>query len=272
MFYILMIQLLSSETTCQTLKVITYNIRMETISDGNNQWSYRREGLSTQVLQTGADIIGLQEVLQSQLLYLDNVMSGYGREGVGRDDGISEGEYSPIYYNLHRFEKMDGGTFWLSPTPEKPSKGWDAALNRICTWVKLKDKTSGHLVTAFNTHFDHIGIEARRNSAQLIIDMINKADSGDTMVILTGDFNGEPKSEPIELLSEHLYDTRLCGATDSLQLIPTFNGWDSSQHTECIDYIFTGRAKKACSYQVANYQTDGRYLSDHYMVMATIEL
>ena len=263
--------LIAAEAIGQNLKVITYNIRMETTADGNNQWNNRREWLSNQVMQTEADIIGMQEVLQKQLIYLDSMMPGYGREGVGRDDGFQQGEYCPIYYNLKRFEKTDGGIFWLSPTPETPSIGWDAALNRICTWVKLKDKSTGQLITAFNTHFDHIGVDARRNSAQLIIETIKKLDSGETMVILTGDFNSEPASEPIALLSEHLTDTRTYTGIDSERIIPTFNGWDASKHNECIDFIFTGRNLKTKSYQVANSQTDGRYLSDHNMVMAEIE-
>lgn len=271
LFIILAAILLSTTTRAQTIKAVSFNIRYDNPDDGINQWKNRREGLALQVLNERPDVIGMQEALWSQIRWLDSTFAGYNREGVGRDDGINAGEFSPIYYSKTRFERIAGGTFWLSTTSGEPSKGWDAALNRICTWVRLKEVTTGKIFLAFNTHFDHIGEIARINSARLVADSIADMSKGVVPAILSGDFNAEPGSVPIEWLSKMLTDTRpVTTASNQVPPTPTFNGWNAAEHTECIDFIFCNRGSKPLDYKVFNQP--GNYLSDHFMVMAIIEL
>src|SRR5690606_5842166 len=130
----------------------------------------------------------VQEALARQLEDLDKLLIEYDRIGVGREDGKAGGEFSPIFYKKDRLELLDHDTFWLSETPEKPSKGWDAALNRICTWGKFRDRLSGEEFFHFNLHMDHMGQEARKNSSLLIVEKIREI-AGDAPVILSGDFN-----------------------------------------------------------------------------------
>lgn len=255
--------------SAQTVRVATFNIRYDNPGDGLNQWKNRKIALAQLILDEKPDIIGMQEALIGQLRWLDSTLVPYRRAGVGRDDGAEAGEFSPVWFNTEKFDLLADGTFWLSPTPAKPSKGWDAALNRICTWVKLKEKVTGRELMAFNTHFDHMGVDARLQSAHLLADTLEALAHNGELTILTGDFNAEPDSEPISLLSARLRDTRAAAAVDGLlPRTPTFNGWDATLHHECIDFIFCNNQGKPLSWKVFNQP--GIYLSDHYMVMATI--
>lgn len=264
--------LFSLSSQAQPLRVATFNIRYDNPGDGANQWKNRRGALVRQIRGFNPDLIGLQESLHNQTVWLDSAFSDYEREGVGRDDGARGGEYCPIFYRKERFERTDGGTFWLSPTPEKASKGWDAALNRICTWVKLKERKTGTMVLAFNTHFDHMGVEARIQSARLLADTIAYMNQNGTAVVLTGDFNAEPGSEPIAILTGALSDTRISATKAPSDPVATFNGWNESAENSCIDFIFVGRKAKTHGYRVENRRVEGRLTSDHYMVTCEVEL
>lgn len=262
--------LFSLSSLAQPLRVATFNIRYDNPGDGANQWKNRQGSLVRQIRDVNPDLMGLQESLHNQTVWLDSVFSDYDREGVGRDDGATGGEYCPIFFKKDRFQRIDGGTFWLSPTPEKASKGWDAALNRICTWLKLNDKYTGATLLALNTHFDHMGQTARRQSARLLADTIVKMAEPGTTLILTGDFNAPPDSEPITLLATALTDTRTGAENGSPLPMATFNGWNEGDDNRCIDFIFVGKKTKVNSYRVHNYRTDGRLTSDHYMVTSEI--
>ena len=137
------------------------------------------------------ELIGFQEVTHSQLLFLTDELSSYEFIGVGRDDGKTKGEYSPIFYNKNNFRLITENTFWLSKTPEKVSVGWDASMERICTYGLIEDKRSNKRIWVFNTHLDHIGKDARARSIELILDTIEKLNEEDNPIILTGDFNLE---------------------------------------------------------------------------------
>src|SRR5512138_3465563 len=156
-------------TSAQSLTVMSYNIRYDNPGDGRNAWPNRKDRLIQLIRDESPDLIGLQEALHHQLTDILNGVEGYAMVGVGRDDGKQKGEYSAILYRTSAFELRDENTFWLSETPEVPgSKSWDAAITRVVTWARFRDIKSKKVFFAFNTHFDHMGKEARRESAKLL--------------------------------------------------------------------------------------------------------
>jgi endonuclease/exonuclease/phosphatase family metal-dependent hydrolase len=223
------------------------------------------------VRTAGPGIFGIQEGLPHQVTYIDSVFSNYRRIGVGRDDGKDSGEYSAIWYEAKKFGLVSQGTFWLSPTPGTPSMGWDAACKRICTYGLFRETDSGKQFWVFNTHFDHIGTVARRNSADLILKKIALLNKSRLPVILMGDFNGDPDSEPVAIISKEFQDSRI--ADKSMTMLPdgTFNGFDPAKPvTERIDFIFTGYGAGAVSYGVIRETHNGLFASDHFPVIAEI--
>ena len=196
-------------------------------------------------------------------------LSSYSRIGVGRDDGIEEGEFAPVFYNTDRFELNDSGTFWLSETPDIPSLGWDALIKRICTYAYLTDKRTGEEVHVYNTHFSHVGELARLRSAELILDTIMQH-STDARIVLTGDFNTEPGSGPYNQITEN-------GMNDSyqsdLRLGPrgTYNGFRlTGTHDRRIDFIFI-KGFYSRYYLTSSLVINNQYLSDHFPVIALLE-
>jgi endonuclease/exonuclease/phosphatase family metal-dependent hydrolase len=258
--------------------IATYNIRYDGHSDLANEWSERKVPISNYVLKNHIDVIGFQEVLNNQLLDLQTLLPHYKYVGVGRDDGQTQGEYSPIFYDTTKFEVVRSGTFWLSPTPEIPSKGWDAALNRICTYVLLKKRNNPReLIWVFNTHFDHVGVEARLHSAELILDQIAKnLKEIDAPVLLIGDFNMEETDNGIALIRTRLKDFSCLQIPDRKQakkyheicLPPTFNGFTTtSTDDKRIDYIF-GSDRIISLESTVDQATFGlSYPSDHFPVL-----
>ena len=200
--YFLLTSLVSEE-----IKVISYNIRYNNPNDGKDIWENRRNTIVDFVNNESPDFLGLQEVNHSQLLFLNSKLSNYSFVGVGRDDGKTKGEYSPIYYNKYLFELIKSDTFWLSSTPSKISIGWDASMERICTYGLFMSKANDKVIWVFNTHFDHIGDKAREQSADLIISMINKLTKPEDHIIITGDFNLSDNSKPILNLQSYFNDT-----------------------------------------------------------------
>ena len=165
----------SYQTNAQEIKLITYNIRLNTQADDVNAWPLRKEKFGNLLNQYNANIWCFQEVLHKQLIDLKAMLPEYSYIGVGRDDGKESGEYSPIFYKNSLYQLVSSGTFWLSPTPNVvASKGWDAAITRICSWAQLEDKTTHKVFFVFNTHFDHIGKKARKESAKLIFATMNE--------------------------------------------------------------------------------------------------
>lgn len=182
------------------LRVMSFNIRYGTASDGEDHWEKRRELLFTTIEAFKPDLLGTQEVLAFQADELKKRLKGYGFVGAGRDDGKGEGEMTPIYFRTDRFEKLDEGHFWLSETPETPgSKSWDTSLPRVASWVKLREKASKREFYFLNTHFDHRGRTARLESAKLVRKRL-AALPGDSPIVVTGDFNSGEGSEPYQAL------------------------------------------------------------------------
>lgn len=253
-------------------KVISFNIRLELTSDGDNQWDLRKSSTIDFLNYESPDFIGMQEVLNSQLEDLENGLNKYKWIGVARDDGKNAGEFSPIFYDRSQWNLMETSTFWLSQTPDIPSKSWDAALPRICTWGKFENVDSGNAIFVFNSHFDHIGKEARFKSAKLIVDQVKKI-AGDNKMILLGDFNAEPESPPIKAILKSQLEDAFSKAEIKFGSVGTFNGFDHQKIPDRrIDYVFTSQDLNIVSYAVASHLIEGRYLSDHFPIIVTFNL
>ncbi len=259
------------------LRIMTWNIRYDNPDDGIHAWTLRREELGAFIRSQGVDLFCIQEGLQSQVAYLKETIPGFDVRGVGRDDGKVKGEYSAIYFNKFRFGCLAAGTFWLAPTPSVPSRGWDAALPRIVTWVRLHDSLAATVFTVFNTHFDHMGVAARDSSAGLLRRMIADI-AGASPFLLAGDFNSVDTDTPFRMLTSH--DTTLPALYDALHrsITPpegpafTFTGFDvkSPESGERIDYIFVSEGVRVLNHSThAARRTEG-YLSDHLPVAVDV--
>ncbi|MDT0644525.1 endonuclease/exonuclease/phosphatase family protein [Zunongwangia sp. F363] len=261
----------TAQKTESGLTVASYNIRYNSPDDGVNVWENRKEWLSHSINFFDIDVVGAQEVTYTQLTDMQNFLPDYQSIGVGREGG-KKGEYSPIFYAKDRFEVLDSSTFWLSETPQKvASKGWDAALPRIVTWTKFKDKNSGNTFYFFNTHFDHRGKEARKNSAALIAEKIKEI-AGNEPVILTGDFNTAPDAEPHKILIDNQLLDTFSELPAEKKYSPgyTFNSWDveAGGNRYRIDYVFyTGEGLSPEKYQVLDGQRGRNFISDHFPVI-----
>jgi len=255
----------------QSINIITYNIRYATEKDGINAWSNRKDNVKALVKFHEADILCTQEALAEQYDFLlEN--SDFEAVGAGRDDGKRKGEFSPIYYNKNRFSKKDGGVFWLSQTPNVPSKGWDAMFNRVCTWVRLYDKLNKKEFLVFNTHYDHVGVQARIESAKLIKQKIQEI-APKLPVVYTGDLNVTPETEAIATIKSFLSDSKEISMQAPYGPEGTFNGFKfDSPLKDRIDYIFVNKGFKVQKYAVLSDSKDQRYFSDHLPVLATLEL
>jgi endonuclease/exonuclease/phosphatase family metal-dependent hydrolase len=258
----------------QQMNIITYNIRYNNPGDGVNAWPNRIEMVSGLLRFHDPDIFGLQEALYGQINDVQKNLPEYEWFGVGRDDGEKAGEFSPIFFKKSKFILLKHGTFWLSETPEKPSKGWDAALNRIVTWGKFQSKVTGKQFIVFNTHFDHRGVEARKKSAALIRNKIEEMTYNNGLpAILTGDFNLTPDQEPISLIKKYLSDARDISQEPPYGPAGTFNGfkWDAPLNNR-IDYIFVNGMVKVLNYAILTDSKEQRYPSDHLPVFAKVQL
>ena len=250
--------------------VVSYNIRYDNPADGEDRWDLRKEALAETVLAERPSLIGLQEALAHQLAYLDERWKGYARFGVGREDGATKGEFSPIYFDTTMFALIEGRTYWLSEEPDAPGKGWDAACERVATLAVLRDRRGGDSLWVINTHWDHQGAIARRESAALVLRILAPVLSARKDVLLIGDFNAEPGSEPMLLLSRSL----LNACPESQQRSATFNGFmPDAEASKRIDHIWFAPARwSSAAYRVIKPKVNGRQASDHYMLVATLRL
>ncbi len=257
----------------EPLELITYNIRMNTSGDGEYAWPHRKDDVAALFRFHRADIFCVQEALPEQMDDLQAAFPDFTYEGIGRDDGKRSGEFSAVFYKLKRFKKLDGGTFWLSETPDACSFGWDAACRRVCSWVKLEDQESSEVFHVFNTHFDHRGEVARRESAQLILDKIEEISSEKGAVVLCGDFNLAPVSEPILLIQSKLNDAFKVSEQPPYSSVATYHGfsYDDSPR-ERIDYVFVSDDVKVLRYGGLTDSRDRAFFSDHLPVLVTLSL
>ena len=251
----------------EEIKVISYNIRLISSNDGPNEWKYRAKASPAMIKDHAPDIFGLQEALAPQLEYLDKSLKQYSYVGVGREDGISKGEHMAIFYNRRTVKLLDWGTFWLSQTPEIPSKGWDAKCRRTATWALMEMKGSGKKFYYVNTHLDHRGKRAQRKGLDLIVKKIAEINPDNLPMILTGDFNVTPDNPVLEELNTKMLNARTSAKkTDSRA---TYNGWGSSAFA--IDYIYYSGFSDCVEYETIVKQYKGiPYISDHYPIRAII--
>lgn len=256
----------------QNLKVMTFNIRLSLESDKENSWDNRKSDALKLLDYYQPDFFGVQEAVPQQMTDIKTGLKNYDFVGVGRDDGANKGEYSAIFYDTEKLQVLQSGTFWLSETPEKPSKGWDAAYNRVCTYALFKTKKGGKKFWAFNVHFDHIGDVARQNSSKLILEKIKAFNPQNLPVVLTGDFNLTDKSEPIKILSENLNDTFYHSKKPHYGPVGTFTAFDiNTVPKERIDYIFVKHFECETIRTINDRRENLLYPSDHFPVMAELK-
>jgi endonuclease/exonuclease/phosphatase family metal-dependent hydrolase len=261
-------------SNAQTLKVITYNIRLDVESDGVNAWRFRKDYFSSQIQFYNPDIFGVQEAKPNQVIDISKALLDYNNVGIGRD-GIGQGESSNIFYKKERFTVKESNTFWLSETPNTISKGWDAAYNRVCTYALFKDLKTKKLFWLFNTHLDHIGEQARTKGIELILSKIKEVNTKNYPVILMGDLNSEPQEDRILLLKKAMDDTREVSIEKPFGPFGTFNNFKHNEPvTRLIDYIFISKNSvfKVKKYAVLSDSKDLKYPSDHLPVYVEINL
>ncbi len=260
------------QQTNEPIRVASYNIRMDTQSDSLNAWEYRKDKVNALIRFYDMDIIGTQEGFLHQLQDMAR-MTEYAYFGSGRDDGKTAGEHSAIFYRKDRFELLETGDFWLSETPDVPGKGWDATCcNRICSWGKLKEKSTGKTFYVFNVHFDHQGVVARQESGKLMIKKMQEI-AKDNMIICTGDFNSHPQTEQIIALSAYLNDSKFISQAPPYGPEGTTNRrFANPLSPSRIDYIFVSEGIQVLKYASLTDNDGAYYPSDHIPVMADIIL
>ena len=252
----------------QTITWATFNIRYDNPADQSNNWQFRKDTVTRFIQAQDMDIVGMQEVLHNQLEDLLQRLPGYKSIGVGRDDGKTKGEYAPILYKEDRFEVLDSNTFWLSQYPDSIGFiGWDGACTRIATWAKMKDRQSGKIIMAVNTHFDHVGVTARWEGALLIIRKIKEI-VGDRPAVLTGDFNVNDQSEAYRTITSNAFvlkdAAKIAGKQTGVDYTFHNFGQIPSEQCEKIDYIFvTPQIKVLDSFIPKEAAPGSKFLSDH---------
>lgn len=244
----------------------TFNIRLDTPVDSLNRWGYRMERAAQFIKDAQLDVVGTQEVLHSQFEDLKRMLPEFEGVGVARDDGKTKGEYSSVFYRKDKFDALDSGTFWLSEYPDSVGlKGWDAACVRVATWAKLQHKETGKIVMAVNTHFDHVGVEARKQSALLIIRKIKEI-VGDRAAVLTGDFNVTDQSDAYQTITTNEFVLK-----DAHKIAEKVSGVNYTFHNftrqplekrSKIDFIFVTPHIRVLTSDIPQ-EVEGALLSDH---------
>lgn len=247
------------------MKVMSFNVLC--VGDGKNKWTKRKPLVRDIIKKYDPDTFGLQESHYRWMKYICSELGDtYDYVGVGRDNGKRLGEFSPVFYKKDKFEVVDTGNFWLSETPEKPGKGWDAACIRICSYAVLKDKKTGKQFAHFNTHLDHIGPVAQSEGAKMIAD---RADMFKGMpTIVTGDFNVTPESGAYKTITAAGFEDAR-HLTENTDDVPTFHWFGRS--SEMIDFIFVKNGISVNKFATVTDKIDSKYPSDHYPVVAEIE-
>lgn len=278
LLFLAALHLLTLSFAQEPLNVMTFNIRYNTPRDSANAWPNRKDLAASQVLFHEVHILGVQEALHDQIIDLKERLKQFTCIGVGRDDGKEKGEYSAIFYDSTRLRIIQSGTFWLSTEPQVPgSKGWDAAITRLVTWARFKDRKTNKIFGVLNTHFDHMGKIARAESAKLLLRKTSEL-MGTLPCIITGDFNASPQQEPIQIILNesdplHLTDSKAVSATPHYGPTGTFNGFGPKEKDDQpIDYIFIKHKVKVLKHATLSQSWDGRFSSDHFPVLARVIL
>lgn len=263
----------------EPIRAMTFNIRFDNPNDGPNAWPHRKEFVASTIRFHQADIVGTQEGMHHQLTDLENLLENFEWVGVGRDTGKKKGEFSAIFFRKDRFDLIEEGTFWHSTTPDVPgSKGWDTAITRITTWARLFDKSNSRSFITFNTHYDHIGVTARKESSNLILQKIHDLANGDP-VIFMGDLNTTEQQEPYKIITDsergpvnlELFDGFYHAVHGHHGPISTWNGFERIFPDRRIDYIFVDSNFRVLQHGILADSRDGKFPSDHLPVVADLE-
>ncbi len=261
------------------MRVMSFNISCDYGADGENNWEFRRETLLDVIREDDPDLLGVQEAVPGQMDDLNASLSGYRSFGVGRDDGVRAGEHMAIFYKKDAFDLLDWGTFWLSETPDKPGKGWDAMCCRSVTWGKFRRKESGETFCFANTHLDHVGTTARAESAKLILRRLSRIAGKDEPFFISGDFNVSDKDGVYATMTKGiddvpgLYDSNKIAKEREIAQEYTFHNWDQVDPKDgsVIDYIFVNDKVDVKKFKIDPVRhSDGRFASDHVSIVATI--
>ncbi|MFZ4435433.1 MAG: endonuclease/exonuclease/phosphatase family protein [Flavobacterium psychrophilum] len=268
-----LVLLLGNSAQAQDLAVMTYNIRLDVASDADNDWNHRNHFLTDQLAYYAPDIFGIQEALPHQVMDIQLALSSYNHIGIGRE-GENQGEASSIFYQSSRFTVQHETTFWLSPTPEVMSKGWDAACLRVCTFGLFTQLKTGKQFWVFNTHLDHMSEAAKTNGLELILAKIKAVNTNNYPVILMGDLNSTPNQLRIQNLKNSLNDARDFSETKPFGPAGTFNGFAHDKPvTNLIDYVFVSKSGiDVKKHAVLSDAINNRYPSDHLPVFVQLEL
>lgn len=255
----------------QDLKVMSFNIRLQVESDKQNAWTERKQDVVSLLEYYHPDYFGVQEALPEQMKDLKTGLKNYDYVGVGRDDGKEKGEFSALFYDTGRLQIIKSGTFWLSETPDVPSKGWDAAYNRVCTYAVFKDKKSKKEFMALNLHFDHVGNVARVKSSALILKKIKEINPKNLPVTVSGDFNLTDDSEPIKIMSQNMKDSFYHSETKHYGPVGTFTDFNVNEiPKERIDYIFVKGFNIKSHRHINDRRENLLYPSDHFPVLVDL--
>ena len=270
-FLIITFLLVCPFLVAQEFRAMSYNIKYDNVNDTINNWNDRKEAMVKLLNHYAPSFVGMQEVLHNQLTFLDEQLPSHTYIGVGRDDGKQKGEYAPIFYNTTEFDVLTSDTFWLSTTPEVISVGWDASMERICTFGLFEHKATKQKVWVYNTHFDHIGEEARAKSAELIAKKIKENTKENLPIVLMGDLNLPPKSAPIQFLQQQFSDGQTSTENSFYGPTGTFSGFDHSKVLDMrIDYIFTDLLEVEDYIHIDDRMENNKHISDHLPVLTRL--
>ncbi|MEG1228549.1 MAG: endonuclease/exonuclease/phosphatase family protein [Flavobacterium sp.] len=270
---VVMMLLVSGAFYGQNLKIMTYNIRLNVASDGENAWPNRKDYFMSQVQFYSPDIFGVQEATPSQVIDIASGMPKYSKFGIGREEG-GTGEACTIYYKKDRFKLQESNTFWLSETPNVVSRGWDAACNRVCTYGLFTDLKTKKTFYVFNLHLDHMGEVARVKGVQVVLEKIKTINTKKYPVFLMGDFNSEPNTPQIAEIKKVMDDTRDVSKEKPFGPSGTFNNFKHNEPvTLLIDYIFISKNSGLTvqKHAVLSDSKDLKYPSDHLPVLIEID-
>ena len=251
-----------------SMRIMSFNIRCANV--GKDSWEDRIGIVSQTMLDSEADSIGVQEATPEWMATLkETVGEKYSFVGVGRDDGENEGEYSAIFYLKDKYKVVESDTFWLSETPDKPSFGWDAACRRVCTWAILEDLQTGKQYLHMNTHFDHVGVSARANSVEMIVEKAKEFK--DIPVVFTADMNViEGSINYNQFVDSGVFSDTKKLAPDTMDYCTYHDTKPAAHKDDVIDYVMINDQFEALSYKVVTEGIDGRYVSDHFPIYADL--
>jgi endonuclease/exonuclease/phosphatase family metal-dependent hydrolase len=252
----------------QEVSLMTYNIKLDYPKEVAHSWINRKPLMIGQLQFYEPDIFGVQEAMPNQMKDLDSLLINYNYVGVGRDDGYNEGEFLAIFSNKSTYNVLKSSTFWLSEKPDEDSMGWDALCNRVCTYALFENAKTQKQFYVFNTHFDHVGVEARKNSAILILKKIADINSENHPVVLMGDFNMEETHESIKYITKYLNDSKYISKSKPFGPTGTFNGFNFHEPViSRIDFIFVSSHINVNKYAILSDSKDCKYPSDHLPVL-----